>query len=73
MDIGLQRPDAEAGLNPDRVRSVTTAAFPRPAPRPTRSVLSHDRWRAAGLPPLDHWEPMLERALQSGGLQALRV
>ncbi|MBA3409269.1 MAG: dTDP-4-dehydrorhamnose reductase [Geodermatophilaceae bacterium] len=62
---------AEAGLNPDRVRPVTTAAFPRPAPRPTRSVLSHGRWRAAGLPPLDHWKPMLERALRTGGLQSL--
>ncbi|MEJ7770351.1 MAG: dTDP-4-dehydrorhamnose reductase [Geodermatophilaceae bacterium] len=57
---------AEAGLDPDRVRPVTTAEFPRPAPRPPRSVLGQGRWAAAGLAPLDHWREMLSRAFSAG-------
>lgn len=56
----------EAGLDPDRVRPVTTAAFPRPAPRPPRSVLAQNRWAAAGLSPLDDWREMLGRAFRAG-------
>lgn len=57
---------AEAGLAPDRVRPVTTAAFPRPARRPGRSVLGQDRWADAGLAPLAHWREMLGRAFRAG-------
>lgn len=56
----------EAGLDPDRIRPVSTAAFPRPAPRPARSVLGQDRWAAAGMAPLDGWREMLARAFRAG-------
>ena len=54
---------AEAGLDPARVRPTTSAAFVRPAPRPSYSVLGHDRWAAAGLAPLRPWRAMLAAAL----------
>jgi dTDP-4-dehydrorhamnose reductase len=45
-----------AGADPELVRPTTTDRFPRPAPRPAYSVLANDRWVAAGLAPLRHWE-----------------
>ena len=51
------------GADPARVRPVTTAEFPRPAPRPAYSVLGHDAWAAAGLGPLPGWQESLRRAL----------
>ena len=56
----------EAGLDPGRVRPVSTAAFPRQALRPARSVLGHDRWAAAGMAPLGTWRTMLGRAYRAG-------
>jgi dTDP-4-dehydrorhamnose reductase len=51
------------GADPARVRPVTTAEFPRPAPRPAYSVLGHDAWAAAGLGPLPGWQESLRNAL----------
>lgn len=55
---------AERGLDPDRVRPVGTAAFPRPARRPAYSVLGHDRWQAAGIAVQPAWQEQLRAALQ---------
>jgi dTDP-4-dehydrorhamnose reductase len=54
---------AGAGLDPDRVRPTTSDRVPRPARRPAYSVLGHDRWAAAGLPPMAGWRAMLDAAL----------
>lgn len=54
---------AEAGLDPQRVRPVSSGAFPRPAPRPSYSVLGHERWAKAGLPVMAPWDVQLKAAL----------
>ena len=54
---------AEAGLDPARVRPTTSDRFPRPARRPTFSVLGHERWSGTGVPPLPHWRAMLATAM----------
>jgi dTDP-4-dehydrorhamnose reductase len=58
---------AAVGADPARVRPTTTQLFPRPAERPSYSVLAHDRWLAAGLEPMPPWEVSLSRALASMG------
>ena len=54
------------GLDPDRVRPTTSDRFPRPAPRPRYTVLPHDRWSAARLPPLGDCHDDLAEALAGG-------
>ena len=56
---------AEAGLDPARVRPTTSDRFPRPARRPTYSILGHERWSGTGVRPLPPWRPMLTTAMAS--------
>ncbi|MEU6424849.1 dTDP-4-dehydrorhamnose reductase [Microbispora sp. NPDC046973] len=50
------------GADPGRVRPVSSAAFPRPARRPSFSVLSHGRWAEVGLPAMRDWREALHDA-----------
>ncbi|MFI9271275.1 dTDP-4-dehydrorhamnose reductase [Kitasatospora sp. NPDC052896] len=52
-----------AGLDPDRVRPTTSAAFPRPARRPAFSVLGHARWATVGIAEPPDWRESLTEAL----------
>ncbi len=49
----------EAGLDPERVEPVATAAMPRPAERPAYAPMDGVAWRAAGLPALRPWREAL--------------
>jgi dTDP-4-dehydrorhamnose reductase len=70
---GLARAAFElAGLDPDRIRPVTSERFPRPARRPAFSVLGHEGWARAGIPPLGDWRQMLADALSSPGFKEIR-
>ncbi|QMU72748.1 dTDP-4-dehydrorhamnose reductase [Streptacidiphilus sp. P02-A3a] len=60
-----------SGLDPERVRPTTSAAFVQAAKRPAYSVLGHDRWVEAGLKPLPHWRDSLAEALRRPGFAAL--
>jgi dTDP-4-dehydrorhamnose reductase len=57
----------ECGADPARVRPVSSARFPRPAPRPSYSALSSRQSVAAGLTPLRPWRPALVAALAASG------
>jgi dTDP-4-dehydrorhamnose reductase len=58
------------GADPERVRAITSDRLTRPAPRPAWSVLGHDGWAAAGLPPMRSWEVALEEFLARSGAPA---
>jgi dTDP-4-dehydrorhamnose reductase len=53
---------AKAGADPALVSPTTTAAYPRPAPRPAYGVLGHDAWAAANVKPIGDWRDALDRA-----------
>ena len=53
----------ECGADPSRVQPVSTAEFPRPAPRPRYTALSSVQSAAAGLRPLRPWRSALVAAL----------
>ncbi len=55
----------ESGMDPERVLPTTTEAFPRPAPRPAYSVLSHDSLSAVGVDPIGDWRAGLATHLSS--------
>ncbi|BAX91334.1 dTDP-4-dehydrorhamnose reductase [Mycobacterium shigaense] len=57
----------ECGADPARVRPVSSAHNPRPAPRPTYSALSGRESVAAGMAPLRPWRPALVAALAASG------
>lgn len=53
----------ECGADPQRVRPVSTAQNPRPAPRPRYSALASQQSAARGLTPLRTWRSALVAAL----------
>jgi len=53
----------ECGADPQRVRPVSTAQNPRPAPRPRYSALASRQSAARGLTPLRPWRSALVAAL----------
>ncbi|MFD7837003.1 dTDP-4-dehydrorhamnose reductase [Streptomyces sp. NPDC059761] len=60
-----------SGLDPERIRPTTSAAFVRPAARPAFSVLAHEHWADAGLAPLADWREQLAEALAAPAFTAL--
>ncbi|WP_372595420.1 dTDP-4-dehydrorhamnose reductase [Actinotalea sp.] len=51
-----------AGLDPQIVRTTTSEAFVRPAPRPSYSVLGHESLRSIGVEPIGDWRSRWEQA-----------
>ncbi|OBF84503.1 dTDP-4-dehydrorhamnose reductase [Mycobacterium sp. 852002-51163_SCH5372311] len=60
----------ECGADPQRVRPVSTAQFPRPAPRPHYSALGSRESAEAGLTPLRPWRSALVAALAASHSRA---
>jgi dTDP-4-dehydrorhamnose reductase len=52
-----------SGADVDRVRPVSSSEYPRPAKRPSYSVLSHDAWASTSVKPLRDWRIALADAM----------
>ena len=52
-----------AGVDVSRLVPVSTSEFPRPAKRPSCSVLSHDRWRETDVAEMRDWKAALAEAM----------
>ena len=52
-----------AGADVNRVIPVTSIEYPRPAKRPTYSVLSHDCWAKTAIQPMRDWRIALAEAM----------
>jgi len=52
-----------AGEDVNRVISVTSSEYPRPAKRPSYSVLSHEAWAKTSVEPMRDWRIALEEAM----------
>ncbi|MCU1603461.1 MAG: dTDP-4-dehydrorhamnose reductase [Frankiales bacterium] len=61
----------ELGADPSRVSPTDSASFVTPATRPAYSVMSGEKWDAAGLPPFPDWRDALREAFEVEG-DALR-
>lgn len=51
------------GTSPERIRPVDSSHYPRPAKRPTYSVLGHQHWVDVGMPAMRDWRDALDEAL----------
>ena len=54
-----------AGWDESRIRRASSSDFPRPATRPSFSVLSHDKWVSHGMIGLRKWDAALDEAWES--------
>jgi dTDP-4-dehydrorhamnose reductase len=52
-----------AGAETNRVVPVSSSEYPRPAKRPSYSVLSHDAWTKTTIQPMRDWRIALEEAM----------
>jgi dTDP-4-dehydrorhamnose reductase len=52
-----------AGADMNRVIPVSSSEYPRPAKRPSYSVLSHDAWDKTSLEPMRNWRIALAEAM----------
>jgi dTDP-4-dehydrorhamnose reductase len=52
-----------AGADSNRVVGVSSSEYPRPAKRPSYSVLSHDVWDKTSLKPMRDWRIALAEAM----------
>lgn len=60
-----------SGLDPERISPTDSSQFVRPAPRPSYSVLGHEAWSRAGIPPMRDWRTALAAAFAAGALADL--
>jgi dTDP-4-dehydrorhamnose reductase len=52
-----------AGADVNRVVPVSSSEYPRPAKRPSYSVLSHEAWAKTSIKPMRDWRIALEEAM----------